>query len=327
MPENSRAHDRMTTTSVERQSQRCSAGANGCGLPTEIDSQVALRAAQSLCTILITGETGVGKGYLARWIHDHSPRKDGPFIPVNCGAIPETLVDSQLFGHARGSFSGATHDHLGLIRAADKGTLLLDEISELPHSAQLRLLRLLQEREVQPVGFSQPVVVDVRVIAATSTDLKRAVMEKRFREDLLFRLDVIQLYVPPLRQRVREIPGLIRGFNAELARLYRQPELTFDSNAMELLLSYHWPGNVRQVRTLIERLHVLCPGEHITAGHIVNLGHLTPAPLNCRGRAALDQVKREHLSQVLAETGGSIARAAELFGVHRSTIYRWLREL
>jgi DNA-binding NtrC family response regulator len=316
----------MKSLSVEPQ-QRPSAAANGCGLPAELDSQVALRAAQSNCTLLITGETGVGKGFLARWLHEHSPRKDGPFIPVNCGAIPDTLVDSQLFGHARGSFSGATHDHLGLIRAANMGSLLLDEISELPHSAQLRLLRLLQEREVQPVGISRPIVVDVRIIAATNTDLKKAVAERRFREDLLYRLDVIQLFVPPLRQRVREIPGLVRAFNTEIAHLYRQPELSFDSDAMELLLSYHWPGNVRQVRTLVERFHVLCPGEHITVAHIVGLGHLTPPPLNCRGREALEQVKRDHLTQVLAEAGGSIARAAEVFGVHRSTIYRWLRGL
>lgn len=298
---------------------------SGSGLPAQLDSHVTARAAQSACTILITGETGAGKGFLARWIHEHSPRAGGPFIPVNCGAIPDTLVDSQLFGHARGSFSGATHDHLGLIRAADKGSLFLDEVSELPHSAQLRLLRLLQEREVQPVGFSQPVVVDVRVIAATSTDLKIAVSERRFREDLLFRLDVIRLNVPALRQRVREIPVLLQAFNAEMARLYRQPELTFDPDAMELLLSYHWPGNVRQVRTLVERLHVLCPGAHITAEHIVDMAQLSPVPLNCRGRAVLEQAKRDHLSQVLAEAGGSIAKAAELFGVHRSTIYRWLR--
>ena len=324
MPESFRAHDRTKSSPVSPQQRPA---ANGCGLPAELESQVALRAAQSNCTILITGETGAGKGFLARWIHEHSQRKSGPFIPINCGAIPDTLVDSQLFGHARGAFSGATHDHLGLVRAADKGSLLLDEVSELPHTAQLRLLRLLQEREVQPVGYSQPVIVDVRVIAATSMDLKKAVAERRLREDLLFRLDVIQLFVPPLRHRVREIPGLVRAFNLEIARLYNQPELTFDHDAMELILSYHWPGNVRQVRTLIERLSVLCPGETITAAHVIELAQLTPPPMNCRGQAVLDQAKRDHLSQVLTETGGSIAKAAELFGVHRSTIYRWLREL
>src|SRR5262245_47200574 len=175
------------------------------GLTAEGDVRLAMRAAQSNCTLLITGETGVGKGYLARWIHDHSPRSEAPFIPVNCGAIPESLIDSQLFGHCRGAFSGATADHLGLIRAAERGTLLLDEVSELPPSAQSRLLQLLAEREVQPVGHSKPVAVDVRVIAATNIDLNRAVADRRFREDLLFRLDVVRLHIKPLRERLDEL--------------------------------------------------------------------------------------------------------------------------
>ena len=164
-------------------------------------AQLGKRAAGSNCTILITGETGVGKEHLAKWLHRNSQRRGHSFAPVNCGAIPESIIDSQLFGHVRGAFSGATSEHLGLIRAAEGGTLFLDEICELPASAQTRLLRLLQEREVQPVGRSRPIVVDVRVIAATNRDLKQAVAESKFREDLLFRLDVIQLRVKPLRER------------------------------------------------------------------------------------------------------------------------------
>lgn len=296
------------------------------GLCASIASPLAQRAAQANCTLLITGETGVGKGYLARWIHEHSPRRSGPFVPVNCGAIPESLVDSQLFGHARGAFSGATHDHLGLVRAAEKGCLLLDEISELPPSAQSRLLRLLQEREVQPVGYSQPVIVDVRVIAATNVDLKRAVNERRFREDLLFRLDVIRLHVKPLRQRPDEILHLVESFNRELAQLYRQPELQFDESALALLRRYHWPGNIRQVRSLVERLHVLCHDQVITAAHVIEIGELHDAsPSDQDGMSVLHQIKRDRLRQILADANGSVVRAAAMFGVHRSTIYRWLR--
>jgi transcriptional regulator with PAS, ATPase and Fis domain len=298
---------------------------HGAGLPGEVDSQLVLRAAQSNCTILITGETGVGKGHLARWIHDHSNRADGPFIPVNCGAIPDALIDSQLFGHARGAFSGATHDHLGLVRAAEHGTMLLDEISELPLSAQNRLLRLLQEREVQPVGHSRPITVDVRIIAATNIDLAAAVAERKFREDLLFRMDVIRLHVKPLRERPNEFLILLKGFNDEFAQLYRQSPLDFDIEAIHLLASYPWPGNVRQLRSLMERLHVLCPGEQITAARIIELGHLNPRPQPGRALVEVERIKLEQVRQVLAESGGSIAQAAEAFGVHRSTIYRWLR--
>jgi DNA-binding NtrC family response regulator len=299
--------------------------ARGVQVSGAADATLALRAAQAPCTLLITGETGVGKGFLARWIHEHGARRDGPFIPVNCGAIPETLIDSQLFGHARGAFSGATADHLGLVRAAEHGTLLLDEVSELPPSAQTRLLHLLADREVQPVGHSRPIVVDVRVIAATNVDLRQAVTDHRFREDLLFRLDVIQLHVRPLRERRHQLPDLISQFNVEFARLYRRRELEFDQATLDLLSAYHWPGNVRQLRTLIERLHVLCPGDSITIADVLELGHLHPPPRLHRPSVDMDQLKLEHVRRVLSDSGGSITRAAEAFGVHRSTIYRWLR--
>jgi DNA-binding NtrC family response regulator len=298
---------------------------SGSELPGEIDSQLVLRAAQSNCTILITGETGVGKGHLARWIHDQSGRGQGPFIPVNCGAIPETLVDSQLFGHSRGAFSGATSEHLGLVRAAQGGTMLLDEVGELPLSSQNRLLRLLQEREIQPVGHSKPLIVDVRIIAATNGNLGQAVVDHKFREDLLFRLEVIRLRVKPLRERPNELPVFLKGFNEEFAHLYRQPPLDFDLEALHLLSCYHWPGNVRQVRSLVERLHVLCPHERITDRHIFEFGQLNPKPTIIHPLIEVERLKLEQVRQILSETGGSIAQAAEVYGVHRSTIYRWLR--
>lgn len=291
-----------------------------------MNADLAQRAAQSDCTILITGETGAGKGHLAQWIHDHSQRIDGPFVPVNCASIPETIIDSQLFGHAQGAFSGATREHPGLIRAAEKGTLLLDEVSELPPSAQSRLLRLLQEREVQPVGYSRPVIVDVRVVAATNIDLKDAVEEKKFREDLLFRLDVIQLEVKPLRERRHELRSLISVFNKEFARIYEQPELLFHAQAVRLMQRYPWPGNIRQLRTLVERLHVLCPRQVITLDTLIDIGQLTDPNLTDGDVASLKDVRIEHVRRVLEEAGGSVSRTASIFGVHRSTIYRWLRQ-
>jgi len=307
-------------------------GAAGTGAPTDTVrrdqplNEFAQRAARSTCPILITGETGVGKGHLARWIHANSPLADGPIVPVNCGAIPEGIVDSQLFGHAKGAFSGATADHLGLVRAAEHGTLFLDEVGLLPPSAQTRLLRLLQDREVQPVGHPRPLIVDVRVIAATNSDLAEEVTEKRFREDLLFRLDVIRLHVKPLRERVNEIEDLTATFNRELAELYRQPQLDFDDEAMTVLRSYHWPGNIRQLRTVIERLHVLCPEERITAARLVEIGQLQDA-VNTASIVprSLDEVRYEEVRRVLEDSGGSVSQTAAVFGVHRSTIYRWLR--
>lgn len=298
---------------------------NGAAFPAALDADLAGRAARADCTILITGATGVGKGNLAKWLHLNSGRADGPFVPVNCAAIPETIIDSQLFGHARGAFSGATADHPGLVRAAENGTLLLDEVSELPPSAQSRLLRLLQEREVQPVGYPGPVVVDVRVIAATNIDLDEAVADRRFREDLLFRLDVIRLHVKLLRERLDELPDLVAAFNAEFSRLYRQPELKFDHEAIAMLKRCSWPGNVRQLRTVIERLFVLCPGEYVTPSLLLSVGQLDEALVNGRDSQSLQQVKLDHVRKVLAEAGGSVSRTASIFGVHRSTIYRWLR--
>jgi len=320
MANRSRATDRLNTSGEGTQPLRA-----GVGLCSEVDSQLALRAAQSNCPLLITGETGVGKGRLARWLHEHSHRQNGPFIPVNCGAIPDSLIDSQLFGHSRGAFTGAAIDHLGLVRAAEKGTLLLDEVSELPPSAQNRLLRLLQDKEVQPIGHSRPVHVDVRVMAATNIDLQGATAAGKFREDLLFRLDVIRLHVKALRERLHELPMLLNRFNAEFAELYHQSELEFDQTALDILTTYPWPGNVRQLRTLVERLHVLCPGEQISIAHILEIGQLNLPPRAGEGLAHIDRLKMEQVLQVLADSGGSIARAAEVLGVHRSTIYRWLR--
>lgn len=291
--------------------------------PAAMVRGVAERAAAVGCPLLIVGETGVGKGVMAQWIHANSERRAGPFIPVNCGAIPESLVDSQLFGHARGAFSGADESHTGLVRAAEGGTLLLDEIGELPLMCQTRLLRLIEEREAQPVGFSRPVRVDVRIIVATNQDLLEAVRRGTLREDLYFRLDIIRLELPPLRTCPQEIPDLVEIFNVEFAGLYRQPRLQFDRQAMCLLKSMHWPGNVRELRTVVERLHVLCNGEQITATHLQNVAGLSVGRQGMPQPKSMHQARIEAVDQALADHG-SITGAASALGVHRSTVYRWL---
>ncbi len=293
-----------------------------CG-PAALVREVAARAAAVDCPLLIFGETGVGKGVLAEWIHAESARRGGPFVPVNCGAIPDSLIDSQLFGHARGAFSGAERDHLGLVRAAQGGTLLLDEIGELPLSAQVRLLRLLEEREAQPVGYSRPVKVDVRSIVAANRDLREAVARGTFREDLYYRLDIIRLELKPLRQCRGEIPRLVEEFNAEFAQLYGQPELIVAARTMRRLQSYSWPGNVRELRTIVERLHVLCEDRRITPEVLDGITQSVEPPSADTLPRSLLEARLEAVSAALA-AHGSISRAASALGVHRSTVYRWL---
>ncbi len=291
--------------------------------PAALVRDVTQRAAAVDCPLLVVGETGVGKGVMAEWVHAHSARRAGPFVPVNCGAIPDSLIDSQLFGHARGAFSGADKAHRGLVRAAEGGTLLLDEIGALPLTSQTRLLRLLEEREAQPVGFSQPVRVNVRIIVAANQDLPEAVRRGDFREDLYFRLDIVRIELRPLRECRQEIPALVEIFNEEFADLYRQPELEFTSGAMSLLQSWRWPGNVRELRTVVERLHVLCSGELITASHLQSVAGQSAVDTTLGEPKSLVEARMEAVNEALA-THGSIARAASALGVHRSTIYRWL---
>jgi DNA-binding NtrC family response regulator len=286
---------------------------------------LAHRAAAAGCALLITGETGTGKGRLAEWIHRHSKRAHRPFVPVNCGAIPDTLIDSHLFGHARGSFSGAAVDHPGLVRAAEGGTLLLDEVASLPKSAQVRLLRLLQEREIHPVGYCRPVKVDVRIIAASNCDLHEAVKRGEFREDLFYRLDVVRLDLKPLRERLEEIPSLLAAFNVEFAELYGQAPLKFDAHSIRLLQAQRWPGNVRQLRTVVERLHVLCPDELITPVQLSRFGQVGEATsVRENPMVELKNARIEMVTQAIADANGSVTKAANSLGVHRSTLYRWL---
>ncbi len=295
----------------------------------------AEKAAKANCPILLTGETGTGKGHLAKWIHDHSVRRSGPFVPVNCAAIPENLVDSYLFGHAKGSFSDAGTDHLGLVRAASGGTVLFDEIGELPLPAQMRLLRLLEEREVQPLGYSKPLSIDIRVIAASNADLDAAVQQGKFRQDLFFRLEVLRVEMKPLRNRLADLLPLLDEFNTEFARYYKQSEIQFDEHALQLLEKYRWPGNVRELRTVMERLHVLLGGtaQPVTADDLFRYGQLSHVvPTSIRNIAAavpaagFRAIKGNAVADVLRACRGNVSRAAVRLGVHRSTIYRWMAQ-
>ncbi|MBT8484823.1 MAG: sigma-54-dependent Fis family transcriptional regulator [Phycisphaerales bacterium] len=286
----------------------------------------AARVASTECSLLLTGETGTGKGYLARWIHDHSPRSGRPFVAVNCGAIPADVVDSHLFGHELGAFTDASRAHEGLVRAAEGGTLFLDEVGDLPALVQRRLLRLLEEREVQPVGAAAPQRVDVRVIAATGCSLPDRVTEGRFRMDLFYRLNVIHFELLPLRARRRDVPRLLDVCSRELAELHGRSPLRLLPETVERLERHEWPGNVRELRTVLERLYALCPDDTVTPDDLRAWGQfrLQVAPQRDRGSDRLRRLETVAMREALADSGGNVSRAATTLGVHRSTLHRWL---
>ena len=240
-------------------------------------------------TVLIQGESGTGKELVAKAIHDLSPRRGGPFIAVNCAAIPDSLLESELFGHEKGAFTGAAERRLGRFELADGGTIFLDEIGEIPASTQVKLLRVLETRSFFRVGGVQPIKVDVRVVAATNRNLRDAVQLGEFRDDLYYRLNVLHIYLPPLRERREDIPLLLRRFIREFARTHDRPFRGITPEALERLVAAHWPGNVRQLRNLVESMVVLAPGTEIRAGDIPadvldGAGSLLPARLAHAGR-------------------------------------------
>jgi len=291
----------------------------------EVFKQVA-RAASSNVPVLITGETGTGKEMVARSLHQRSSRSQKPFIPVDCGAIAESLMESELFGHARGSFTGATGARRGLFEEADGGTLFLDEIGDVGPKVQAQLLRALQEGEIRRVGESTPVKVDVRVVAATNKDLKQLVKEGKFREDLLYRLDVVRLHLPPLRERREDIPALVEHFASVHARGGVRPVVT--QEAMERLSGYEWPGNVRQLENVVARALALNATGILTPGDFpAPIGDMTP-PRAASGLADdlpdLDELARRYAVQVLQHAGGNKSEAARILGVDRKTLYKLL---
>jgi DNA-binding NtrC family response regulator len=295
---------------------------------------IVRRAAQSRATVLITGESGTGKELVARAVHYYSERVAGPFLAVNCKALAEGLLESELFGHEKGAFTGAHTSRAGLFERAHGGTLFLDEIGEVSASFQAKLLRVLQEREVQRVGGTQR-TVDVRIVAATNRDLRAEVAAGRFREDLYFRLSVIPVQLPPLRERRADILPLARRFLRRLSSELQRRVSGFTPEVEQYLLSHFWPGNVRELENTVERGVVLASGELVGLGDLL-VAPPAPDPASGRGdgpvpsgltlQAHLDRAAREHIRAALQATRGARSDAAQRLGIDRTTLYRLMKK-
>ena len=287
------------------------------------------KVAATNTNILVEGESGTGKELIARAIHHHSTRAARPFIAINCGALPETLLESELFGHTKGAFTGATANKPGLLRAAEGGTIFLDEIGEISPAMQVKLLRAVQEHEVLPVGATAPVPFDARIICATNRDLEKEVEGGRFREDLFYRLNVIEIHLPPLRERREDIPLLVRHFITRTAHEQSEAEKAIEPEAMSALINYRWPGNVRELQNAVERAFTL-------SGERIDLDSLPPRVREAAGagvalrdpdglRPTLAEIERRHLLETLASVNQDKARAANILGIDLSTLYRKLK--
>ncbi|MDP9170997.1 MAG: sigma-54 dependent transcriptional regulator, partial [Acidobacteriota bacterium] len=282
--------------------------------------------------VLIFGESGTGKELVAHALHAMSPRSSNPFVEVNCAAIPEDMIESELFGHMKGSFTAAHERKVGKFQKADGGTLFLDEVGDMSLKTQAKVLRALEEQRFEPVGAQESIRVDVRVVAATNKNLEEEIEKGNFREDLFYRLNVIPFYVPPLRERRQDIPVLAGYFLEEFARAYGRKPKELSPPALQLLEEYHWPGNVRELRNLIERIVILNPQSRIDARHVP----LQPARKNASGKGqdrygSLQDVReaaeRDYIQKKLEEAGGNVSRAAEMLGLERSNLYRKMRAL
>jgi DNA-binding NtrC family response regulator len=287
--------------------------------------ELVKKVAATSAHVLIQGESGTGKELIARSVHFNSDRSDRPFLAVNCGALSESLLESELFGHKKGSFTGAVTDSKGLFRSASGGTLFLDEIGEMTPSLQVKLLRALQEHEVTPVGSTETIRFDARIIAATNKDLEAKVAEGRFREDLYYRLNVVEITVPPLRERRDDIPILVRHFASRSSRRQGINEPPVTAVALEALKAYDWPGNIRELEHVIERSVILTP-ERIDTASLPE--KLTVAGGNIRGSGSpltLDEVERKYISEILERVDGDKVQAAHILGIDLSTLYRKLK--
>ncbi len=282
-------------------------------------------AANTDAPVLIIGESGTGKELVARAIHNLSYRRQGPFVPVNCGALPKDLVESELFGYKKGAFTGAMTDSIGLFRAADGGTLFLDEIVEMSQEAQVKLLRAIEDKRIRPLGGTREIPVDVRILAATNRDIQKALDEGQFREDLFFRF-VMHIEIPPLRERKEDIPILLEHFIQKFNRIYRRQVEGVEPEALEVLMSYPWPGNVRELENTVEGLYVL---------GLRRIIRVTDLPLHIRKRADLGvaptgamsirELEKETILRALKMAGGNKSKAAKILGISRNRLYRKLK--
>jgi len=301
-------------------------------------------------TVLILGESGTGKELAAQTVHELSRRKDGPFVPLNMAALPRELAESLLFGHEKGAFTGADRAQAGACELADKGTLFLDEIGEMDINLQSKLLRFLQERTVQRVGNPRPVTVDVRVVAATNRDLAERVQSGHFREDLYYRLNVVPVKLPPLRERREDIPALAGRFLHRALMKYHREGVTFTSEALDAMTRFDWPGNVRQLENLIERLAILAPGPQIGPEAFLDefrpttlpmaapaslsvtpppvsmpFTAVTPPPSGVSSLRLVDQIEKQAIVDALGRSGGSVRDASHSLGLSQATVYRKLK--
>ena len=298
----------------------------------KLREQVAM-AAPTNGRVLIMGENGTGKELVARNIHSMSRRRAGPFVEVNCAAIPEELIESELFGHVRGAFTGAVADRRGKFELAHGGTIFLDEIGDMSLKTQAKVLRVLQEQVMEAVGGSTRIRVDARVLAATNKDLPTEIRASRFREDLYFRLNVVPIYVPTLRERIEDIPLLADHFMAMLAREYGRRPKTFEPDAVATLQRYPWPGNVRELRNLVERLMIMVPGDRVGSRDVTFLDQGSAAAPAMEMKTdsiaplhdARDDFERQYIPRALAAQQGNISRTADVLGVERSNLYRKMR--
>jgi DNA-binding NtrC family response regulator len=332
-------HQAARVRRLEMEIMRLRSELEGCrGFAHLVGSSVALSktikqaraAASTSATVLILGENGTGKEMLARAIHEESPRSGGPFVAVSCAALPETLIESELFGHEKGAFTGATAARKGRFELADGGTLFLDEISELTPSVQVKLLRVLQERSFERLGGTKTITVDIRLIAASNRDLEQEVEAGRFRRDLFYRLNVVPLTLPPLRERHEDIPLLTAHFANKAAEKHGRPPVELDPALLEALQEYDWPGNVRELENLLERLIVLTPGTKIGLEFLPEkmLRTLpdTSASDETTLEGAVNALKRRMIVQALNMEGSNRVAAARRLGISRSYLHRLISE-
>lgn len=323
---------RMENTTLRREIKRRDRATEGAPIGANKKWLELMRMAEAVAgtesTVLITGESGTGKEVVARYLHELSSRADGPFLSINCGALPEGLLESELFGHVKGSFTGAVKDKSGLFTAAGGGTFFLDEIGETTQATQVKLLRVLQQREIIPVGATDAVPIDVRIIAATNRDLEEEIKRGSFRRDLFYRLNVIALHLPPLRDRHDDIPLLAEAFLQQTATARGEPPKRLSEDALELLSEYAWPGNVRELENALERAVILSTGPVIGVTALPErLAERRAEPLVAERptpNPTLETIERAYILWVLQSEQGNKTRAAETLGIDPSTLHRKL---
>jgi DNA-binding NtrC family response regulator len=304
----------------------------GQSTPMKRIFEVIKRVANSEGTVLITGKSGTGKEIIARAIHYNSPRREKRFMPINCGAIVDTLFESELFGHKKGSFTGATVDKEGLLKVAEGGTVFLDEVSEIPIQLQVKLLRALEQREITPVGMTEPIKIDVRIIAATNRDLRKEVENGKFRDDLYYRLNVVEIDLPSLKERPDDIPILAQHFLDAFKKQMSKPIQGFANEAMRALLQYQWKGEVRELENVVERAVIFCDEDFVRLEHLpeyMRPAEDIPSVSSSYGtlKDAVRSFERQFIQQTLSACGQNKETAAKVLGVSLSSLYRKIEEL